>query len=103
MMHRCQPAGIAPLILLLFAGFAPAQEPPQKGPPPTTPTPPKKEEPASKPPAPPPAEAKLPMSDLPPAMVVPNLCLVHSRVSTASPDSPALFDQGWVTSTLRLD
>src|SRR5437764_708213 len=42
----------------------------------------------------PPAEAKLPLCDLPPAKVVPDLCLLHYRVSTASPECQALFDQG---------
>jgi tetratricopeptide (TPR) repeat protein len=41
-----------------------------------------------------PAEAKLPMSGLAPAHVLPNLCVLRYRVSTTSPECQALFDQG---------
>src|SRR5437764_10762183 len=41
-----------------------------------------------------PAPAKLPLSGLPPAKVLPNLCLVEYRVSTAVPECQALFNQG---------
>jgi tetratricopeptide (TPR) repeat protein len=37
---------------------------------------------------------KLPMSGLTPAVLVPNLCSVHYRISTDSPDCQAFFDQG---------
>src|SRR4051812_16581368 len=40
------------------------------------------------------AEARLPLSGLSAAKVLPNLCLLKSRVSTASPECQALFDQG---------
>ena len=38
--------------------------------------------------------AKLPISGLPPAKVLPNLCVYSYRVSTASPECQALVDQG---------
>jgi tetratricopeptide (TPR) repeat protein len=38
--------------------------------------------------------ALLPLSNLPPAKLVPNLCLLHYRVSTASPQCQAFVDQG---------
>jgi tetratricopeptide (TPR) repeat protein len=41
-----------------------------------------------------PAEKKLPMTGLAPDKIHPNLCLVHYRVSTASPECQAFFDQG---------
>lgn len=41
-----------------------------------------------------PAEDKLPLSRLDPAKVLPDLCVLHYRVSTASPECQALFDQG---------
>jgi tetratricopeptide (TPR) repeat protein len=94
MMHRCQSTSLVTLLLLLVAGVTTAQEPPRKDSPPTTPPVPKKEEPASKPPASPPAEAKLPMTDLQPAKAMPNVCLLHYRVSTSSPECQTLFDQG---------
>jgi hypothetical protein len=94
MMHRCQSTSLVTLLLLLVAGVTTAQEPPRNDPPPTTPPMPKKEEPVSKTPASPPAEAKLPMTDLPPAKVMPNVCLLHYRVSTSSPECQTLFDQG---------
>jgi tetratricopeptide (TPR) repeat protein len=37
---------------------------------------------------------RLPHSKLPPAELVPNLCIVKYRVSTASPECQAFFDQG---------
>jgi tetratricopeptide (TPR) repeat protein len=39
-------------------------------------------------------EAKLPLTGLAPAKLVPNLCLVKYRVSTVSPKCQAFFDQG---------
>ncbi len=52
-------------------------------------------QPVTPPPAnPPAAEARLPLSGLPPARVLPNLCLLKYRVSTGSPECQALFDQG---------
>src|SRR5262245_14793457 len=44
--------------------------------------------------APKPAGDKLPLSGLPPARVLPDLCGLKYRVSTASPECQALFDQG---------
>src|SRR5260370_30704995 len=41
----------------------------------------------------PPAGDKLPMTGLPPAKILPNLCVYKYRVSTASPDCQALVDQ----------
>jgi Tfp pilus assembly protein PilF len=41
-----------------------------------------------------PADAKLPISGLPPAKVVPNLCLLEYRASTTSPECQALVNQG---------
>jgi predicted Zn-dependent protease len=40
------------------------------------------------------ADAKLPLSGLAPARVLPNVCVLHYRVSTRSPECQALFDQG---------
>jgi Tfp pilus assembly protein PilF len=40
------------------------------------------------------ADAKLPLTGLPPAKVLPDLCLLKYRVSTTSPQCQALFDQG---------
>ena len=40
-----------------------------------------------------PADDKLPMTGLPPAKIIPNLCLVKYRVSTTSPECQACFDQ----------
>ena len=37
---------------------------------------------------------RLPHSKLPPAELIPNLCLVKYRISTASPECQAFFDQG---------
>src|SRR5262245_8408658 len=45
-------------------------------------------------PAKPAADAKLVFSNLPPAKVIPDLCLLRYRVSTSSPECQALFDQG---------
>jgi Tfp pilus assembly protein PilF len=39
-------------------------------------------------------ESKLPLCGLAPAKITPNLCLVHYRISTSSPDCQAHFDQG---------
>jgi tetratricopeptide (TPR) repeat protein len=36
----------------------------------------------------------LPLSGLAPAKVLPNLCVLHYRISTTSPECQALFDQG---------
>jgi tetratricopeptide (TPR) repeat protein len=41
-----------------------------------------------------PAEDKLPMCGLPPAKLIPNLCVLKYRISTASPECQAFFDQG---------
>jgi tetratricopeptide (TPR) repeat protein len=41
-----------------------------------------------------PAAPLMPLCGLPPARLVPGLCLVHYRVSTASPECQAFFDQG---------
>jgi Tfp pilus assembly protein PilF len=41
-----------------------------------------------------PATRRLPLCQLAPARIVPNLCLVKYRVSTASPECQAFFDQG---------
>src|SRR5947207_846080 len=43
---------------------------------------------------PPKAEVKLPFTGLAPAKLIPNLCVVHYRVSTDSPQCQAFFDQG---------
>ena len=40
------------------------------------------------------AEAKLPLTKLSPSKLVPNLCLLKYRVSSASPECQAFFDQG---------
>jgi tetratricopeptide (TPR) repeat protein len=45
-------------------------------------------------PAAPPADAKMPMTGLGPAKLVPGLCSLHYRVTTASPECQAFFDQG---------
>src|SRR2546429_634967 len=37
---------------------------------------------------------KLPMTGLTPAKLIPNLCSVHYRISTSSPDCQEFFDQG---------
>src|SRR4051794_8650459 len=37
---------------------------------------------------------RLPLSKLPPAQLIPDLCLVKYRVSTTSPECQAYFDQG---------
>jgi tetratricopeptide (TPR) repeat protein len=47
---------------------------------------------ADQPPARPPD--KLPLSGLAPARVLPNLCVLHYRIGTTSPECQALFDQG---------
>ncbi len=39
-------------------------------------------------------DGKLPHTKLPPAKLTPNLCVVKYRVSTASPEAQAYFDQG---------
>src|SRR5579871_439634 len=55
------------------------------------------EAPPTRPPAPalkPLAVAKLPLCGLAPSKYVPDLCLVRYRVSTASPECQAFFDQG---------
>jgi Tfp pilus assembly protein PilF len=49
---------------------------------------------AAQPPPAKPADDKLPITGLAPAKVIPDLCLVKYRVSTASPECQALFDQG---------
>jgi Tetratricopeptide repeat len=40
------------------------------------------------------ADEKLPLSGLAPARVLPDLCVLHYRISTTSPECQALFDQG---------
>jgi tetratricopeptide (TPR) repeat protein len=40
------------------------------------------------------SESRLPLCGLAPARITPNLCLVHYRISTASPECQAHFDQG---------
>ena len=40
------------------------------------------------------AEDKMPFAKLAPSKIIPNLCLVHYHISTASPDCQAYFDQG---------
>jgi hypothetical protein len=40
------------------------------------------------------ADAKLAMTGLPPAKILPNLCLLKYRVTTTSPECQAFFDQG---------
>src|SRR5947209_6282192 len=49
---------------------------------------PQKTEPGKK------GEAKLPLCNLAPAKLVPNLCVVKYRISTTSPECQAFFDQG---------
>ena len=44
--------------------------------------------------APKPADVKMPLTGLAPSHIVPNLCLVKYRISTASPECQAHFDQG---------
>jgi tetratricopeptide (TPR) repeat protein len=41
-----------------------------------------------------PAEDKLPLCGLPPARLIPNLCVLKYRIGTASPECQAFFDQG---------
>jgi Tfp pilus assembly protein PilF len=41
-----------------------------------------------------PVPAKLPMTGLAPARLVPGLCVLHYRISTSSPNCQAFFDQG---------
>jgi hypothetical protein len=41
-----------------------------------------------------PVAAKLPLCGLPPAKLLPNLCLVKYRITTGSPECQAYFDQG---------
>jgi len=41
-----------------------------------------------------PAEPKMELSKLSPSKLAPNLCLVHYRISTESPECQAFFDQG---------
>src|SRR5262245_27884976 len=41
-----------------------------------------------------PARDKLAMSGLAPSKIAPNLCVLHYRVSTHSPECQAFFDQG---------
>jgi hypothetical protein len=74
MTHLCRPVCVALAALLLCLAPAGAQQPPKTNAPPTN--------------------ANLPFSGLAPAKVVPNLCLLKYRVSTASPEAQALFDQG---------
>jgi hypothetical protein len=62
--------------LLLLCGVAPAADGPPKLPVKT------------------PAVSRLPVTGLPPARYVPGLCMLHYRVSTASPECQAFFDQG---------
>jgi tetratricopeptide (TPR) repeat protein len=45
-------------------------------------------------PAPAKLPARMPMTGLAPAKIVPNLCLVRYRISTTSPECQAFFDQG---------
>src|SRR5262249_54160867 len=40
------------------------------------------------------ADDKLPLCGLPPAKLIPNLCVLKYRISTASPECQAYFDQG---------
>src|SRR5947199_3517372 len=40
------------------------------------------------------ADDRLPLSKLPPAKLIPDLCVVRYRVSTNSPECQAFFDQG---------
>src|SRR4051794_7277429 len=40
------------------------------------------------------ASDKLPLCGLPPSKLLPNLCVLKYRVSTASPECQAFFDQG---------
>src|SRR5262249_57384362 len=46
---------------------------------------------AAEPPTP---DAKMPMTGLVPAKIIPDLCLLRYRVSTQSPECQAFFDQG---------
>src|SRR5207245_7169869 len=39
-------------------------------------------------------DGKMPLSGLAPAKLIPNLCSVHYRISTTSPECQAFFDQG---------
>src|SRR5262245_17510709 len=39
-------------------------------------------------------EDKLPLCGLPPAKLLPNLCLLKYRITTSSPECQAFFDQG---------
>src|SRR4051812_36953506 len=48
---------------------------------------------AAAPPAPK-LPATLPLTKLPPGKIVPNLCLLHYRVTTTSPECQAFTDQG---------
>jgi hypothetical protein len=41
-----------------------------------------------------PAQTKMPLTGLTPSPVIPNLCVVKYRISTAVPECQALFDQG---------
>src|SRR5437867_11073834 len=41
-----------------------------------------------------PANEKMPKTGLTPTKLIPNLCSVHYRISTSSPDCQAFFDQG---------
>jgi len=52
--------------------------------------------PAAKPVQPPvkPAPVRMPFTELAPAKIIPNLCLVKYRISTSSPECQAFFDQG---------
>src|SRR5207247_1065559 len=45
-------------------------------------------------PAPKRADDKLPLCGLPPAKLIPNLCLLKYRIGTGSPECQAFFDQG---------
>jgi tetratricopeptide (TPR) repeat protein len=77
-------SALAFLGLLCVAAKPPQPSPPDK---PKKPDPPKTAE-KPKPPD------KMPMTGLAPAKLVPNLCLLKYRVSTASPECQAFFDQG---------
>jgi tetratricopeptide (TPR) repeat protein len=73
------------LLLGLLAAPAAAQSPP----------PPAATKPAeAKPPETKPADNALPFCGLPPARVLPNLCLLQYRISTSSKECQALFNQG---------
>lgn len=75
MTHSCRPVGVAVLVFLLTLGIAVGQDTPAKETPEVS-------------------EAKLPLCDLPPGRVLPDVCRLHYRVSTTSPEAQALFDQG---------